>query len=87
MELVKDLTKQKLSDEEMAELKSITSRFARAKADLADAEIRKHSILGFIERLSVESDAFEKAMSEKYGAGAAINMQTGEVTVKTDAPN
>ena len=78
----KEGIKMNLSPEEHAKLKELNAKFMRAQNDLAQSVIRQHEILKFIDKLSAESEEFEKQLAEVYGKGALINAQTGEVTVK-----
>jgi hypothetical protein len=51
---------------------------------IGDVELQKQQILRHIEELKAVFSAHEKELIEKYGADAVINIQTGEVTHKTE---
>ena len=51
---------------------------------IGDVELQKQQIIRHIEELKVEFAAHEKSLIEKYGSDAVINIQTGEVTHKTE---
>jgi hypothetical protein len=51
---------------------------------IGDVELQKQQILKHIELLKTEFSTQEKTLIEKYGADAVINIQTGEITHKTE---
>jgi len=68
--------------EEVQRIQEMNSRFTQAKIAIADCELQKESILKHIEGLKVEFSVYEKDLVRKYGEGASINIQTGEITQK-----
>ena len=69
------------------ELQNLNQDFTKAKLDIADNVLR---ILGLVDNISDLRKAFavdEKALSEKYGENASIDIATGEVkqVVKEEA--
>lgn len=73
-----------ISQEELTKIQELNSEFNKAKMAIGDAELQKQTIIRHIEELKAEFSAHEKSLIEKYGADAVINIQTGEVTQKTE---
>lgn len=78
-EEVKSVTKQELQT-----IQELNSEFNKAKMAIGDVELQKHNIIRHIEELKVQFSTHEQYLIEKYGADAIINIQTGEVTHKTE---
>ena len=77
----------KLTEEELKWIQNLNQDFTKAKLDIADNVLR---ILGLVDNISDLRKAFavdEKALSEKYGENASIDIATGEVkqVVKEEA--
>jgi hypothetical protein len=70
----------KATQEELAKIQEMNSKFNQAKMALADSELQKYSILRHIDELKIEFTRHEQLLIERYGADAVINIQTGEVT-------
>ena len=77
----------KIKDEELKELQSLQSDFTVLKNQLADAELTKHQVLANIDKVKDSFLQVELKLIEKYGKDASINIQTGEITPKTDGEN
>lgn len=73
-----------ISQEELTKIQELNSEFNKAKMAIGDAELQKQTIIRHIEELKLQFSAHEKLLIEKYGADAVINIQTGEVTQKTE---
>lgn len=73
-----------VSQEELLKIQELNSEFNKAKMAIGDVELQKQQIIRHIEELKVEFAAHEKSLIEKYGSDAVINIQTGEVTHKTE---
>ena len=73
-----------VSQEELTKIQELNSEFNKAKMAIGDVELQKLTIVRHIEELKAEFAAHEKSLIEKYGADAVINIQTGEVTQKTE---
>lgn len=73
-----------VSQEELTKIQELNSEFNKAKMAIGDAELQKQTIIRHIEELKLQFSAHEKLLIEKYGADAVINIQTGEVTQKTE---
>jgi hypothetical protein len=74
------MTNLKATQEELAKIQEMNSKFNQSKIALGDCELQKHSILRHIDELKIEFTKHEQFLIEKYGADAVINIQTGEVT-------
>lgn len=77
MELSKFVTQ-----EELAKINELNSEFNKAKLAIGDVELQKQNILKHIDLLKIDFSTHEKALIEKYGEDAVINIQTGEITRK-----
>ena len=73
-----------VTQEELTKIQELNSEFNKAKMAIGDVELQKQQIIRHIDELKVEFSAHEKSLIEKYGADAVINIQTGEVTQKTE---
>ena len=73
-----------ISQEELTKIQELNSEFNKAKMAIGDAELQKQTIIRHIEELKLQFSAHEKSLIDKYGADAVINIQTGEVTQKTE---
>lgn len=73
-----------VTQEELTKIQELNSEFNKAKMAIGDVELQKTQILRHIEELKLEFSAHEKLLIDKYGADAVINIQTGEVTHKTE---
>ena len=72
-----------LSQEELAKIQGMNNEFTKAKMALGDLELQKQSLLKSIDVLREEFSKQELILIEKYGKDSVINLQTGEVTQKT----
>jgi hypothetical protein len=73
-----------VTQEELTKIQELNSEFNKAKMAIGDVELQKTQIIRHIEELKLEFSAHEKLLIDKYGADAIINIQTGEVTHKTE---
>jgi hypothetical protein len=69
-----------LTEQELSSLTELNANFAKAKMGLGDLEIQKSMLLNDIAGMKKEFETHEKALIEKYGADAIINLKTGEIT-------
>lgn len=76
---------QKLTNEELQTLQALNAEFNKMKMLLGDMEMQKHSVLQSVNDIRNKFGQHERLLIEKYGADAVINMQTGEVSQKTQA--
>lgn len=73
-----------VTQEELAKIQELNSEFNKAKMAIGDVELQKLTIVRHIEELKAQFTIHENLLIEKYGADAVINIQTGEVTQKTE---
>jgi hypothetical protein len=73
-----------VTQEELAKIQELNAEFSKAKMAIGDVELQKLNIIRHIEELKSQFSIHEKLLVEKYGADAVINVQTGEVTQKTE---
>lgn len=71
-----------LTKEELEVIQGMQGEFTNLKIQLADVDLQKHGLLKHIDMLRAQFQKHEKALIDKYGEDAVINMQTGEVTKK-----
>ena len=75
---------EQVSQEELTTIQELNAEFNKAKMAIGDVELQKINIVRHIEELKAQFTAHERLLVEKYGADAVINIQTGEVTHKTE---
>lgn len=73
---------QTLTQEELSIINGLNSEFNKLKMAIADAELQKWNLIRSVEAIKSQFAVHEKALIEKYGKDAIINIQTGEVTQK-----
>jgi hypothetical protein len=73
-----------VTQEELVMIQELNSEFNKAKMAIGDVELQKQQIIRHIEELKVKFSAHEQILVEKYGVDSVINIQTGEVTQKTE---
>lgn len=78
------MANEQVTQEELTKIQELNSEFNKAKMAIGDVELQKQQIISHIEGLKIQFSAHEKELIEKYGADAVINIQTGEVTHKTE---
>lgn len=74
------MANQKATQEEIATIQEMNSKFNQAKVALGDCELQKQSILRHIEEMKFNFAKQEQLLIEKYGPDSVINIQTGEIT-------
>jgi hypothetical protein len=73
-----------LSNEELSQIQSLNNEFTKAKITLGELEIQKVAVHQLIAELKSQFSKKEVELIEKYGKDSVINIQTGEVTQKTE---
>jgi len=73
-----------LTQEELTTIQELNAEFNKAKMAIGDVELQKQQIVRHIEELKLQFTTHEKILVDKYGADAVVNIQTGEVTQKTN---
>ncbi len=73
---------QKLTQEELTAINQLNAEFNKLKVAIADTELQKWNLMRSVEAIKNQFSIHERALIEKYGQNAVINIQTGEVTQK-----
>jgi len=73
---------EKITDQELESLKSLTTEFNNLKIQLGDLTLQKHGVCLRVEELKAEFVELEKSLMETYGSDSIINMETGEIKEK-----
>mgnify|MGYP006268847395 CR=1 FL=1 len=71
-----------LQKEELEKIQSMNAEFTKLKIALGETELQKQTIINAVNDLKTSFAVQERALIDKYGAEAVINIQTGEVTQK-----
>tara|TARA_R110000765_G_scaffold261811_1_gene361782 strand:+ start:260 stop:514 length:255 start_codon:yes stop_codon:yes gene_type:complete len=72
----------KIEEQELKNLQNLNGEFNKLKTQLGDLTLQEHGICLRVEQLKGEFQQLEKALMEKYGVDAVINLETGEVKEK-----
>jgi hypothetical protein len=72
----------KLTTEELNDVQSFVGEFNTLKMKIGDAVLAQSTLVGQIDLLKEEYNAYELKLMEKYGEDAVINVQTGDITKK-----
>lgn len=72
----------KLTTEELKNVQSFVGEFNTLKMKIGDATIAQCTLVGQVDLLKEEYNAYELTLMEKYGKDAVINVQTGDITEK-----
>lgn len=74
----------KLEQEELEVLQELQKSFASIKMQIGEVELQKSVMLTQANAIRQQFAKVEGELINKYGENAIINMQTGEVTQKTE---
>tara|TARA_R110000850_G_scaffold1083_2_gene6598 strand:+ start:702 stop:980 length:279 start_codon:yes stop_codon:yes gene_type:complete len=80
MEDAKIIKEEKLTEDQLKQVKELNGKFLATKVQIADAEINKNKFLKDLEVIQVEFADLEKQLIEEYGDNAVIDLATGNVT-------
>lgn len=72
----------RLTQDELTKIQELNAEFNKVKIAIADIELQKQAFFKIVDEIKFQFSNQEKALIEKYGANAVINIQTGEVTQK-----
>jgi len=75
-----------LTETEKEKITMLVSQFNNYKLQLGDTYLNQQSLLKKIDEVKAEYALVEKELMETYGSDAVINVETGEVTEKPEAP-
>ncbi len=73
----------KLTNEELEFIQNGTANYKAVKSQIGELEIQKIKLINQANEIVEAFKNNEKFLITKYGENAVINMQTGEVTQKT----
>ena len=74
-----------ITQDELATINTMNNEFTKCKIELGDMELRKQALLNHIDNLKKDFAEHEQLLIAKYGKDSVINIQTGEVSQKTQA--
>ena len=77
----------KLTDEELQQIKTIRQQYTNLALALGNVELQKINIeneklnlMDVLDQLKEAEMKIAKELTEKYGEGASINMETGDIS-------
>tara|TARA_R110002012_G_scaffold279242_5_gene467218 strand:- start:13232 stop:13492 length:261 start_codon:yes stop_codon:yes gene_type:complete len=76
----------KLTKEELTNLQGLQQEFNQAKLELGNTVLQQHKIVEAVSMIKDKFGAEEGVLMEKYGKDVTINLETGEITEKEEAP-
>ena len=85
-EKVVDLKPQKISEEELAELRQVVSAINKLQFDIGTIEVQKHNALHALFEGNDRLNKMQSSFQEKYGSND-INIQDGTIKYKDDEPS
>lgn len=69
----------RITKEELSSMNTLGSDIFKAKIALANIELEKNSLLKAIDGMSIQAKKMQDKLAEKYGEGASIDPNTGEI--------
>jgi len=72
---------QKLTEQELTNVRELVNQFNTLKIQLGDAYIAQQMIMKKIDEVKVSYSAMEEELVSVYGQDATINIETGEVSI------
>tara|TARA_R100001129_G_scaffold39712_1_gene26751 strand:- start:14 stop:292 length:279 start_codon:yes stop_codon:yes gene_type:complete len=85
-EKVVDLKPQKISEEELTELRQVVSAINKLQFDIGTIEVQKHNALHALFEGNDRLNKMQSSFQEKYGSND-INIQDGTIKYKDDEPS
>jgi hypothetical protein len=73
-----------VTQDELATIQGMNTEFSKSKMALGDMELQKQGLLRHIDNLKKDFADHEQLLINKYGKDSVINIQTGEVSQKTE---
>jgi len=73
-----------ITEDELATIQKMNNEFSKSKMALGDMELQKYGLFKHIENLKKDFADHEQILINKYGKDSVINLQTGEVSQKTE---
>ena len=72
----------KVTTEELKQLRELNQLFQTYKTQLGDLEVKKSLIITEVNKLRSDFTTLEAGLMEKYGKDCVINIETGEIKEK-----
>ena len=85
-EKVIDLKPEKISEEELTELRNVVSAINKLQFDIGTIEVQKHNALHALFEGNDKLGEMQSNFKEKYGTDE-INIQDGTIKYKEDEPS
>ena len=85
-EKVIDLKPEKISEEELQELRNVVSAINKLQFDIGTIEVQKHNALHALFEGNEKLTSIQSNFKEKYGTDD-INIQDGTIKYKNDEPS
>ena len=85
-EKVIDLKPEKISEEELQELRNVVTAINKLQFDIGTMEVQKHSALHALFQGNDKLTAMQASYKEKYGTDD-INIQDGTIKYNDDEPS
>ena len=85
-EKVIDLKPEKISEEELKELRQVVSAINKLQFDIGTIEVQKHNALHALFEGNDKLSSIQSNFKEKYGTDD-INIQDGTIKYKSDEPS
>ena len=85
-EKVVDLKPQKISEEELTELRQVVSAINKLQFDIGTIEVQKHNALHALFEGNDRLNKMQSSFQKKYGSND-INIQDGTIKYKDDEPS
>ena len=85
-EKVIDLKPEKISEEELTELRQVVSAINKLQFDIGTIEVQKHNALHALFEGNDKLSSIQSNFKEKYGTDD-INIQDGAIKYKNDEPS
>ena len=85
-EKVIDLKPEKISEEELTELRNVVSAINKLQFDIGTIEVQKHNALHALFEGNDKLSSIQSNFKEKYGTDD-INIQDGAIKYKNDEPS
>jgi hypothetical protein len=83
---VVDLKPEKISEEELTELRQVVSAINKLQFDIGTIEVQKHNALHALFEGNDRLNKMQSSFQEKYGSND-INIQDGTIKYKDDEPS
>lgn len=73
---------QSLDKKQLEEIQKLHFDYTQVRLRIADLELQKDAAIAAAAEIRSRMTNFDRKINKKYGEGASINLQTGEINVK-----